>query len=135
MPFNIDDGLIVTKTRELCETILREPAFDDCRRSVDAFLTDDAARALYQELNEKGEALQHKQQNGQPLSDAEVDEFERRREEFFRNPVARGFVEARQQMNQVQEKVTHYVNKTFELGRLPEPEDFSSCGHGCNCHH
>lgn len=135
MPFNTEDGLIVDKTRELCETILNEPAFEECRRRVEAFLADDAARALYQELNEKGEALQHKQQTGQALNDAEVDDFERRRQEFLENPVARGFLQARQDMHQVQERVTHFVNKTFELGRLPEPEDFASCGHGCNCHH
>jgi len=135
MPFNIEDGVIVTKTRELCASILKEPAFDDCRRRVDAFLADQDAQALYQELNEKGEMLQHKQQTGQSLSDEEVNDFEKRREEFFGNPVARGFIEARQEMHHVQEKVTHYVNKTFELGRLPEADDFQSCGHGCNCHH
>lgn len=135
MPFNIEDGVIVTKTRELCASILKEPAFDDCRRRVDAFLADQDAQALYQELNEKGEMLQHKQQTGQTLTDEEVNDFEKRREEFFGNPVARGFIEARQEMHHVQEKVTHYVNKTFELGRLPEADDFQSCGHGCNCHH
>ena len=135
MPFNIEDGVIVTKTRELCASILKEPAFDDCRRRVDAFLADQDAQALYQELNEKGEMLQHKQQTGQSLSDEEVNDFEKRREEFFGNPVARGFIEARQEMHHVQEKVTHYVNKTFELGRMPEADDFQSCGHGCNCHH
>lgn len=135
MPFNIEDGVIVTKTRELCDSILKEAAFADCRRRVDAFLADQDAQALYQELNEKGEALQHKQQMGQPLTDEEVNDFEKRREEFFGNPVARGFIEARQEMHHVQEKVTHYVNKTFELGRMPEADDFQSCGHGCNCHH
>ena len=51
------------------------------------------------------------------------------------NPVAKGFLDAQQQMQRVQSSVTKYVTKTFELGRVPEPDDFNTCGHGCSCGH
>jgi hypothetical protein len=33
--------------------------------------------------------------------------------------------------------VNRYVTRTFELGRLPAPEDFESCAcdSGCGCSH
>jgi cell fate (sporulation/competence/biofilm development) regulator YlbF (YheA/YmcA/DUF963 family) len=102
---------------------------------VDAFLADETLKTQYQELNDCGAMLQHKQQTGLPLDMAEIAEFEKRREAFLGNPVAQGFIEAQQAMQTVQESVSHYVTKTFELGRMPQQEDFDSCGHGCGCSH
>jgi hypothetical protein len=52
------------------------------------------------------------------------------------NPVARGFLDAQQQMHKTQETVMKFVSKTFELGRVPTMEDMQegSCGTGCGCH-
>ena len=85
---------------------------------------------------EKGDALQHRQQTGMPLDNAEIAEFEKNRESLLNNPVAANFLTAQQQMHKIQESVMQYVSKTFELGRVPEPEDFpaESCGSGCGCH-
>jgi len=40
-------------------------------------------------------------------------------------------------MHKIQESVMQYVGKTFELGRVPSVEDFSSgdCGPTCGCGH
>lgn len=130
-----EQSVIVQKTKELCQAILAQPEFNQIRQGLDAFMSNDDVRGQYQALSEKGEYLQHKQQTGGQLSDQEVAEFERERESFLNNPVARGFLNAQQEMHRMQESVTHYVTKTFELGRVPEAGDFESCGHGCNCHH
>ena len=107
------------------------------RQQVDAFLADESIKVQYQELSDRGAMLQHKQQTGMPLDMAEIADFEKRREAFLTSPVAQGFLEAQQAMQTVQESVTQFVAKTFELGRLPQQEDFDngSCGHGCGCHH
>jgi cell fate (sporulation/competence/biofilm development) regulator YlbF (YheA/YmcA/DUF963 family) len=85
---------------------------------------------------EKGDALQQKQQFGVPMDNAEVAAFEQDREQLLNSAVAREFLEAQQQMHQIQESVMQYVGKTFELGRVPMDEDFSSggCGSSCGCH-
>jgi cell fate (sporulation/competence/biofilm development) regulator YlbF (YheA/YmcA/DUF963 family) len=129
-----EESTIIEKTRELCQAILDQPNFQTMRRQVDEFLANDEAKTLYQVLSERGEYLQHKQQQGAQLSDQEIAEFEKQRDAFVNNPLARGFMDAQQQMQKVQESVTQYLTKTFELGRLPEPEDLS-CGSGCGCHH
>ena len=136
MQTDTEEGVIILKTRELCQTILEQPEFQTMRQRVDAFLADESAKALYQLVSEKGEFLNHKQQQGLPLDGGEITDFEQQRESLFQHPVARGFMDAQQQMHKVQESITQYVSKTFELGRVPAPEDFASgsCGSSCGCH-
>jgi hypothetical protein len=44
------------------------------------------------------------------------------------------FLDAQQEIQSLRQDITQYITKTFELGRVPAPEDLSSCGHGCSCH-
>jgi cell fate (sporulation/competence/biofilm development) regulator YlbF (YheA/YmcA/DUF963 family) len=130
------ETLVIQKTRELCQTIVDQPEFQDIRRRIDTFMADEEAKNCYQSVVEKGELLQHKQQMGVPLSSDEVAVFEKERETLVNNPIARDFLEAQQDMQKVQASVGQYVAKTFELGRAPTDEDFSSgcCDSGCGCH-
>lgn len=127
---------IIQKTRDLCQTIVEQPEFQTIRQRIDAFLADDGAKNQYQQLAEKSQMLQHRQETGSALNSEEVFAFEKEQEALFSNPVARGFIEAQREMHQVQQTVNQYVSKTFELGRIPTAEDFGggSCGHGCGCH-
>ena len=136
MQATIEETIVIQKTRDLCQTIIEQPEFIQIRERIDAFMGDDAAKTQYQALMEKGDALQHKQQTGMPLDNAEIAEFEKNRESLLNNPVAANFLTAQQQMHKIQESVMQYVSKTFELGRVPESEDFpaESCGSGCGCH-
>ena len=137
METTTEDSTIVRKTKELCKAILDEPEFSVIRKQIDTFLSDNEAQTQSQILSERGEYLQHKQEQGATLSDEEIAEYETQRETFVSNPVAQGFLTAQEELNKVQQSVTQYVSKTFELGRVPTPEDLNSdsCGHGCGCHH
>jgi len=135
METNSEDSAILQKTRELCRTILEQPDFPSIRQQVDAFLADQNIQVQYQELSDRGAMLQHKQQTGVQLDMMEIADFEKRREAFLNNPVAQGFLAAQQAMHDLQESVSQYVAKTFELGRIPQKHDFDSCGHGCGCSH
>jgi cell fate (sporulation/competence/biofilm development) regulator YlbF (YheA/YmcA/DUF963 family) len=135
MPTEMDEPAILQKTLELCQTIVDQPEFVDMRQRIDAFLADEQAQSQYQSVVQKSERLQHKQHSGEPLDHDEISEFEADRDTLLNNPVAKGFLDAQQQMQRVQSSVTKYVTKTFELGRVPEPEDLDSCGHGCSCGH
>jgi cell fate (sporulation/competence/biofilm development) regulator YlbF (YheA/YmcA/DUF963 family) len=136
MTTEIGSSVIAAKTRELCQTIVEQPEFRQIRSSIDAFLADDQARGQYQLVMEKGEELQHKQRMGTPLTNDEINEFETARGVLLNNSVARNFIEAQQQMQEVQSSVTQWVTKTFEIGRVPTGEDFANCGcgSGCGCH-
>ena len=128
---------LIERTRELCQAILDQPEYQAIRQQIETFMGDEEAKGQYQLLSERGEYLQHKQTQGVRLSDEEIAEFEKQREQFFNNPISRGFVDAQQAMHKMQETVSQYVGKTFELGRVPEPDDFSSggCGPSCGCGH
>jgi len=133
----VDESVIVAKTKELCQAILDEPNMRAVRQRVDTFMGDDQARSLYDSLVSKGQALQQKQQLSMPLTGEEVADFEQHRTALFNNPVAKDFLDAQEQLHQVQESVQHYVTKTLELGRVPTPDEVKgdSCGHGCGCSH
>ena len=135
MPTELDEPAILQKTLELCQTIADQPEFADLRQRIDTFLADEQAQAQYQSVVQKSERLQYRQQSGEPLNHDEISEFETDRDALLNNPVAKGFLDAQQQMQRVQSSVTKYVTKTFELGRVPEPQDFDTCGHGCSCGH
>ena len=127
---------IEEKTRELCQTIIAQPEMISIRKRIDTFLADDSTRNLYEALMGKGQALQEKQQHGQPLEPAEISEFEKSRETLLKNPVATGFLDAQEEMHAMQNFIQKHVSKTLELGRLPAAADLEegSCGHGCGCH-
>ena len=127
---------LTQKIEELCQTILNQPEVKSLQQRIEAFNADSASQKQYEALSERGEYLQHKQQQGSQLTDVEVAEFEKSREAFFNNPIAKGFVDAQQQMHKMQDSVSKYVSKTLELGRVPAAEDLESgsCGSGCGCH-
>ena len=138
MQTTIEETAITQKTRELCEAILEQPEYQAARKNIEAFHADDKSRAQYDGLMIKGQALQQKQQMSLPLTGEEIATFEKERDALMTNPVARGFLDAQEQMHEFQETVNQLLSKTLELGRVPNPEDLDSggCGHGsCGCHH
>jgi cell fate (sporulation/competence/biofilm development) regulator YlbF (YheA/YmcA/DUF963 family) len=124
------ETVILAKTRELCETILAQPDVAAACRIVETFMQNEPAQALYQDLMSRGQALHEKQERGLPLVDAEVQEFEQHRDALSQNPVAKGFLDARELLHDIHHTVNDHVSKAFELGRVPEEADFESgcCG-------
>jgi cell fate (sporulation/competence/biofilm development) regulator YlbF (YheA/YmcA/DUF963 family) len=140
MEATIEETAITRKTRELCQMILDEPSMQALRQRIDTFMADEETRAQYDGLIAKGQALQEKQQSSVALTGEEISDFEQQRDSLLNNPVARGFLDAQQELHQVQQSIQKYISKTIELGRLPSEEELSSgcCGeheHGCGCSH
>ena len=131
---------VETKTRELCEAIIEHLQTGGIKQRIDTFLADDSARGAYESLMNKGQALQEKQHSGAVLEPAEISAFEKDREALLKNPVATGFLDAQEQMHELQHLVQKQVSKTIELGRIPTEDDLNcgdggGCGSGsCGCH-
>ena len=132
---------IEIKTNELCEAILKEIHSGGIRTRIDAFLADAAARGQYEALMSRGQAMHEKQHQGQPLDPAEIASFEKDRDALLKNPVATGFLDAQEEMHEMQSTVKKTVAKTIELGRIPTAEELNEggcCGGGggggCGCH-
>ena len=127
---------IESKTQELCEAILEQIQAGGIRQRIDTFLADTGARSQYEALMSKGQALHEKQHQGKPLEPAEISAFEKDRESLLKNPVATSFLDAQEEMQELQGVVQKRIAKTIELGRIPGAEDLAegSCGSGCGCH-
>lgn len=120
--------------------MLAQDEVQSLRKKIETFLADEAARGQYDSLVAKGDLLHQKRHAGMELSDTEINDFEKHREALLKNTVARGFLDAQEEMQQIQQTISQYVSKTFELGRVPEASDLESgcCGgggHSCGCSH
>ena len=126
---------IVQKTLDLCQAVVEQPDFQAVKEKFDAFVADEFLKFQFQQVNDLGQLLQLKQSDGLEVTAEERATFEEMREKFLSNPVAQGFLDAQQQMQQLHQVVGKFIDKTFELGRRPEYDDLQdgSCG-GCGCH-
>jgi cell fate (sporulation/competence/biofilm development) regulator YlbF (YheA/YmcA/DUF963 family) len=125
---------LMGKIREMCQAILDQPAYRASRNAIDAFLADAGAREQYMRLCDQQEMMHEKQHHGMPISDGELEAFTREEDAFLKNPLAQEFIDAQRRMQEVEVTVSDYVRKTFELNRVPEPDDFEQgCGPSCGC--
>ena len=136
MTTQIVEETITQKTKELCQALVDRPEMISIRKRIDAFMSDAGARSQYEIVADKGRALHDKEHGGQPLASAEISDFEKQREALMNNPVARGFLDAREELHEIQHSIQKYVSKTLELGRVPTEADLEegACGEGCGCH-
>jgi cell fate (sporulation/competence/biofilm development) regulator YlbF (YheA/YmcA/DUF963 family) len=127
---------IIQKAMELCQAVAAQPDFQALKSKVDAFMSDEALKFQFQQVNQLNELLEMRQRGGLAIKDEEIAHFESLRQGVLENPVAQGFIEAQQEMQKLHEAIGRFVNKTFELGRSPEYEDVfdGSCGSNCGCH-
>jgi cell fate (sporulation/competence/biofilm development) regulator YlbF (YheA/YmcA/DUF963 family) len=144
MSNHLENRAVLGKTKELCQVILDEPELAAALQRVSTFIADDTARTQYEEVMAQNQELHRKHHEGVAPSQDEIDRFETSRQRLMGNPVAKGFLDAQEEMRQIHQTVSDYVSKTFELGRVPELDDFhEGCcgggggggGHECGCGH
>ena len=139
MTTQIEENAITEKTKALCQSIVDHLGTSSIRQQINTFMSDANARSQYETVVTKGQALQEKQSKGAQLDSAEITDFEKHRDALLNNPVASGFLDAREELHEIQQSIQKYISKTLELGRVPTAEDMEddhSCGDGgCGCHH
>jgi cell fate (sporulation/competence/biofilm development) regulator YlbF (YheA/YmcA/DUF963 family) len=139
MPTQIEEDVILGKTKELCQTIVDQPKMASIRQRINTFLSDVNARAQFETVVNKGQALQEKQGRGLQPDTVEIADFEKHRDVLLKNSVAQGFLGAREELHEIQHSIQKYVSKTLELGRVPTEADLGdgACdgNGGCGCHH
>jgi cell fate (sporulation/competence/biofilm development) regulator YlbF (YheA/YmcA/DUF963 family) len=126
-----EESAVISKTKELCAQIAKDPSFLKLQADVERFLSDDAARLQYQSVHERGEELHHKQHAGIELGAAEIREFESARDALFENEIARDFLSAQRELEGLQKQIGKFVSTTIELGRVPTSDDLAEQSGGC----
>ncbi|WP_165820846.1 YlbF family regulator [Pueribacillus theae] len=138
MSIDTEKSAILEMTEKLCETILDQPEYKEINRKINTFAYNEQAKMLYQSLYDHQMRLHQKQQQGFPVTDEESQAFQKEYEKALENDTIKEFIEAQQQIEEIEQTVNMYVSTTIKLGRLPKPEDFQSgscgCGGGaCGC--
>lgn len=127
---------IKQQTDALCEAIVSQESFKNLHGRIATFMEDEKLKYDYGILNDRGALLQQKQEYGMEIKPEEAQEFEKLREEFMANPVAQGFLEAQEEVQDIQNRIHQHLAKAFELGHTPSQGDFDFCSDGFgNCEH
>ena len=133
---HLDLAPIKQSTEQLCESIVSQDGFPELYKKIEAFISDEKLKYEYEMLNQRGTLLQQKQEAGLEITEAEISEFEKLRDELSSNPVICGFHGAQEEVQQLQDTIHQVIAKSFELGRVPGQEDFDFCSDGfgdCGC--
>ncbi len=106
------------------------------RSIVREFFNDETARDRYETLSRIGRELAERQSQGNELTSDEISAYEDARAALDEVPGTAGFFDAQHQLQRLEGTLHAYITRTLQLGRVPEPEDFScgNCGSGCDCH-
>lgn len=126
------------KIQELCETILADEEYRERVACIESLLDDPASKEVYVKFAQKGEEMHQKQHSGAKVSDGDLDEYETLRQAADGNPKVKNFMSAQNELNALHQKVSKYVSKTIENGKVPTSEEMEDkdgcCGGGCGCH-
>jgi cell fate (sporulation/competence/biofilm development) regulator YlbF (YheA/YmcA/DUF963 family) len=125
------------KIQDLCEAILGDSEYQGRVAHIEALLDDPVSKEDYVKFSQKGEEMHQKQHSGAEVTDADLDEYESLRKAADENPKVKNFMGAQNELNALHQKVSKYVSKTIENGKVPTAEEMNAkegcCGGGCGC--
>jgi cell fate (sporulation/competence/biofilm development) regulator YlbF (YheA/YmcA/DUF963 family) len=129
---------IEDKTKELCQLVLEDAKFTAAREKITTFLADTDAQEAYSALHQKGHAMHQMQHEGTQPAESDMAELNGLKQAAADNEVTAGFMDAEGELNEIFSTVTKYLQKTLQLGKMPEASDFEDsdcCSEGgCDCH-
>ena len=130
-------------------TINLASAFAKCQKIVSAkariglFYQNPEATELFRKVSEYGEGLREKSMAGMQPSQEEIAKFDEMRQNVVGNPLCAGFLEARQEIDELLATVNQYLCMAVEHGSAPTDEEVAAAmkqlmeagteGHHCHC--
>ena len=136
MVVKINNDALMDNLKELCTTLISQPAYKELRQMIEQFTTDSEAMSQYEQFVNKNQQLLQKEQQGLEMQEEEIEDYNQEEQKLYANPVIRKFLYAQQEFDKTQQFISKYVLKSVELSRLPKPEELkhdSSCGCGGAC--
>lgn len=135
---------LVKLTTELANAFAQSQKVISAKARIGLFYQNPEATDLFRKVNEYGEKLRNKHMEGMPPSDEEIATFDGLRQDVIDNAVCKGFLEARQELDELLSVVNQYLVIAIEKGCAPSDEEVAesmtqqmscSCGGGCsgNC--
>lgn len=118
-------------------------AFAQCQKVVAAkariglFYQNQEATDLFRRVSEYGESLREKSMAGMHPSEEEIAKFDEMRRNVVANPLCSGFLEARQEIDELLATVNQYLCMAVEHGCAPTDEEVAAAMNrqmqACSC--
>lgn len=126
---------------ELASAFAQSQKVVSAKARIGLFYQNPAATDLFRKVSEYGETLRNKHMEGMPPSESEIAEFDKLRQDVVNNPLCKGFLEARQELDELLAVVNQYMVMAIEKGVAPTDEEvadamtqqMSSCSCGGHC--
>lgn len=112
-------------TESLCNLLSKEDSVVAAKARIGLFFQNPEATKLFEEVNSYGEELRNKHLAGMPPTEEEISKFDALRENVIQNEAARGFLEARQTIDEILNTINQYLGMSIDLGRAPTPEEIA----------
>ena len=122
-------------------------AFAQCQKVVAAkariglFYQNQEATDLFRKVSEYGESLREKSLAGMEPTEEEISKFDEMRRNVVANPLCAGFLEARQEIDELLATVNQYLCMAVEHGCAPTDEEVAAAMNqqmqacSCGAHH
>ena len=136
---------LVKLVSELAAAFAQSQKVVSAKARIGLFYQNPEATDTFRKVSEYGETLRNKHMEGMPPSEEEIAEFDKLRQNVIDNPLCKGFLEARQELDTLLSEVNQYLVMSIEKGAAPTDEEVAeamtqqmsscSCGGGCsgNC--
>ena len=126
---------------ELASAFAQSQKVVSAKARIGLFYQNPAATELFRKVSDYGETLRNKHMEGMPPSESEIAEFDKLRQDVVNNSLCKGFLEARQELDEMLAVVNQYMVMAIEKGVAPTDEEvaeamtqqMSSCSCGGHC--
>lgn len=133
---------LVSLTTALAGAFAQSQKVVAAKARIGLFYQNAEATDLFRRVNEYGEELRNKHLAGMPPSEEEIAKFDKLRQDVVDNPLCKGFLEARQELDLMLSTVNQYLCLAIDKGSAPTDEEVAefmteqtsacSCGGHCN---
>ena len=133
---------LVAAVSELASVFAQSQKVVSAKARIGLFYQSPEASDLFRKVSEYGEELRNKHMAGMAPSEEELAKFDQMRQDVVANPLCSGFLEARQQLEELLSTVNQYLCLAIDKGAAPSDEEVAaamnqqmsacSCGGGCH---
>ena len=133
---------LVAAVSELASVFAQSQKVVAAKARIGLFYQNPEATDIFRKVSEYGEELRNKHMAGMAPSEEEIAKFDKMRQDVVENPLCSGFLEARQQLEELLSTVNQYLCLAIDKGAAPTDEEVAaamnqqmsacSCGGGCH---
>lgn len=128
---------LIDLTRQLANAFALSQKVVSARARISLFYQDSEATDLFRKVNEYGEELRNKDMAGMPPTDEEIAKFDSLRQNVVDHPLCKGFLDARQELDELLATVNQYLVLAINKGGVPTDEEVAESmkpqQHTCSC--